>query len=258
MLRRDRHQRGSMSMVSYFWELGTYFMGTGGLCQALSSHCPLLYSIDLLCTEAQSPSVRNGWSYGNCLLCLRCFELLKCFRPAEGFCAGSILLFLWRRMLIAASHCLNDVNHCQPLCNWAARLQSGLNNGCCCLEIKCCGIEVSHSGGSSDPSDLLMSHRWTRLILLSCPGGAPRPLLCEETDSWKSSGLCTSHYPQTKSCASGVPASSQGIHACASQRSKVIQWGPETVTDSLVLQRWRIWFGGLEMTLSHNFYSFSF
>lgn len=161
-------------------------------------------------------------------------------------------------MPIAASRCLSDVNHCQPLCDdWAARLQSGLNNGCCCLEIKCCAIEVSYSGGSSDPSDLLMSHRWTRLILLSCAGGTPGPLLCEETDSWKSRGPCTSCYLQTKSRASGVPAGSQGIHARASQRSKVIQWGPQTVTGTLVLQRWRIWFGGLEMTLYH-FYSFSF
>lgn len=40
-----------------------------------------------------------------------------------------------------------------------SQLQSGQNNCSCCLEIKRRGIEVSHSGGSSDPSDLLMSHR---------------------------------------------------------------------------------------------------
>lgn len=90
-------------------------------------------------------------------------------------------------------------------------------------------MEVSDSGGSSDPSGWIVSLRWTGLILLLCLGSPQNLFSLNRLITDKAvGGIRRIIIPRQKSLTSGLPA------------KMAVQQAPQAVTGTCLLQKcWR-------------------
>lgn len=167
-----------------------------------------------------------------------------------------LLLFVHtEQMLITTSCCCSCV---QPLCNCTAQLLPVQNSNYCCLEVKCwVMIEVGNSSVSRGPKWFPQDPQWARLILLSCPEGGPRPLLCEDWWLARQIALCEewfttgeTSYLRDPRALCYVPAKGATQSGRASQCNQRFD-SPQVLKVNLYF-RCRIWFWEFEVTFSHR------